>query len=372
MGYHRAATTTDMKEGFEKITKPSYIRIYSFRQSVKTGLRIAFLIHALFILLFFTISVFELALLNIASVSIYYFALRSLKRNQVRRTIRLAWIELVSHNVAAIVLLGWESGFQFYLILLMSFIMINSARSYANRVSVSLLLCLTYLGLDFTMHHFAPIKSVDPIILYGLRCMNMVIFLTSYIWIAYLYSRTIDRANDSLIAMATTDPLTGLSNRRHLLYQANSEAHRSRRTGRRFAIIIGDIDDFKSINDRYGHELGDRVLVRIADQLRSSLRSQDVAARWGGEEFLALLPDTDLEGARALAERIRSSISSTSLRLDEKNDIRLSMTLGVSSYRADENIHTCISRADQAMYQGKKAGKNRVQTTPRIQQPQPK
>jgi len=362
MGHHRAATTTDPKEAVEIITKPGDIRIYSFRQSMKTGLRIGFLIHALFILLFFAIGVFELAVFNIASVAIYFLALRYLKQNQVRRAIRLAWIELVSHAFAAIVLLGWESGFQFYLILLITFVMINTSRSYANRVSISLILCLTYLGLDFTMQHFAPIKLVDPKILYGMRCMNMVIFLTSYIRVAYLYSRTIDRANDSLIAMATTDPLTGLSNRRHLLNQADSEAHRSRRTGNGFSFIIGDIDDFKSVNDRHGHELGDRVLLGIAKRLRSSLRSQDVVSRWGGEEFLALLPDTDLEGAQALAERIRSAISGNPLHLDPKTDIRLSMTLGVSSCHPNENIHGCISRADQALYQGKKAGKNRVET----------
>lgn len=358
----RATTTNVPKEKFQSIAKPSHIRGYSFKQSLNTGLKIGLLIHVLFIPLFYALDILELVALNIASVAIYLFALRSLKHNQITRAIRLTWFEIISHVVAAIILLGWESGFQFYLILLVSYIMINTTRSAKNRILVTLLLCLIYLGLDFATQHFTPIRSIDPEVLYGLRCMNMVIFFLSYIRIAYLYSKAIDRANASLHAMATTDPLTDLSNRRHLLDQADSEVHRSRRSGKMFAIIIGDIDDFKCINDQHGHEMGDRVLVRIAKHFKSLLRIQDVAARWGGEEFLALLPDTDLKGAQALAERIRSTISDNPLRLDGKTDIRLSMTIGVSIYRQDENIHHCISRADQAMYRGKKAGKNRVET----------
>ncbi len=168
-----------------------------------------------------------------------------------------------------------------------------------------------------------------------------------------------------------------------------------------FSILIGDTDNFKSINDWNDHDSGDRVLVRTANHLRKALRSQDVTARRVGEKFLSLLPDTDLKGATTLAERIRSTVGAPPCTLTQKPISLLlnrqlnrptfvipdlirdpgtvwipvcsgmtiakvincrvnSMTIGVSTYRGDGNIYTCISRAGQAIYQGKATGKNRV------------
>ncbi len=124
-------------------------------------------------------------------------------------------------------------------------------------------------------------------------------------------------------------------------------------------LIVLDIDHFKRINDTYGHDAGDSMLVTVSQVIRNSIREQDSASRWGGEEFLIVLPDTDLDGAVIVAERIRKQIAAIKV-LIEKQAVIASVTLGVSSFCAGESISSAIARADASLYQGKKTGRNRV------------
>lgn len=164
----------------------------------------------------------------------------------------------------------------------------------------------------------------------------------------------------ALDEMVRTDYLTGLSNRLHILEQLKSEEARLSRGTPLCSIIIADIDHFKMINDTYGHETGDNVLKTVAGVFRNSIRRQDVVARWGGEEFLFLLPETPGNAAYMLAEKIRATIENT-LIADNGVDISITMTFGVSEFVVPLSIDGTIKIADNALYEGKNNGRNRVE-----------
>ncbi len=167
------------------------------------------------------------------------------------------------------------------------------------------------------------------------------------------------RSQAQLERMARIDPLTELANRRDMLERLEQETQRSERASSSFALVLCDIDDFKRVNDTHGHDCGDVVLVSVAKLLRDNLRGQDHVARWGGEEFLLLLADTDESGAARLAERIRAAVAGAAYPYSDQS-LAISMTFGVSMYQAGEGMHACLIHADQALYQGKEQGKNRV------------
>lgn len=165
--------------------------------------------------------------------------------------------------------------------------------------------------------------------------------------------------------LASTDTLTGVATRRHLLALAGHELARARRCGRPLAAIFFDIDHFKSVNDRFGHETGDRVLRRIGELLRSELREVDLAARWGGEEFCVLLPDTDRQAAVEIAERLRVALERAPLAAADGTPLTVTASFGVAlSTSEDEGIDRLVDAADQAMYQAKREGRNRVCVAP--------
>ncbi|MBP7866671.1 MAG: GGDEF domain-containing protein [Acidobacteria bacterium] len=178
-------------------------------------------------------------------------------------------------------------------------------------------------------------------------------------------NRELEEANRKLETAARTDPLTGLFNRRYIQEAAQKEIGRFQRHQHPFAVVIGDIDHFKEFNDRHGHACGDHVLKEIARTMRRFLRKQDLAGRWGGEEFIWLLPETDREGAAAVAERFRGEIESMACSFQEQ-DLKVTMTLGVAPFEADSDFEGCVRRADEALYRGKQAGRNQVAVGERL------
>jgi diguanylate cyclase (GGDEF)-like protein len=159
--------------------------------------------------------------------------------------------------------------------------------------------------------------------------------------------------------MATKDFLTGLSNRRDFLERAGQEEKRFKRIGRPFTLILLDIDHFKRVNDTYGHACGDKVLISISRALEEALRAQDILARWGGEEFICLLPETGVDGAKSAAEKIRTRMKSPGHDCIDV-DIPITVTLGVCVYDGSCTIEECIRRADDALYKGKNRGRSQV------------
>jgi diguanylate cyclase (GGDEF)-like protein len=165
---------------------------------------------------------------------------------------------------------------------------------------------------------------------------------------------------ERLARIATSDMLTGVMNRRAMFEQLRYQLVRHQRNKTPFVILVADVDHFKNINDTYGHDVGDQALIAVADILLNSTRSQDLISRWGGEEFLILLPDTDLKGGAIAAEKIRSRMSEEAVKAD-KHSLKLTLSIGVAEYKYGQTIEKCIKDADSALYQAKNQGRNRVE-----------
>jgi diguanylate cyclase (GGDEF)-like protein len=167
-------------------------------------------------------------------------------------------------------------------------------------------------------------------------------------------------ANQELQRLSSTDRLTGLFNRGHWEEMLRQEYARHRRYDRNAALVMFDIDHFKKINDSYGHQAGDAVIQQTAELVRQSMRDADIAGRYGGEEFVVLLPDTDSEGAVTFAERLRQSIEAHQV-VYEGNSIRFTVSLGIADLSRPTSGHAqLIERADNALYKSKSAGRNQV------------
>jgi diguanylate cyclase (GGDEF)-like protein len=170
--------------------------------------------------------------------------------------------------------------------------------------------------------------------------------------------------HETVERQAITDELTGLSNRRRFQETLLAEVERSKRFGQELALVLLDIDDFKTVNDTYGHQQGDLVLREIARVLRESSREIDEAARYGGEELAVILPGTGLDGAFELAERIREGIEGLRLTIlgdDDAEPLRVTASLGAAALPAcGEDARTLVAAADEALYQAKRAGKNQT------------
>jgi diguanylate cyclase len=160
---------------------------------------------------------------------------------------------------------------------------------------------------------------------------------------------------------AIHDKLTQLLNRRAFERQIRQEAERFFRYKNPFSLIILDVDDFKNINDTYGHQIGDRALVSIAQQLMASVRKSDSVYRFGGEEFSVILPNTQVDKARLVAEKIRQSVLETEF-LVRQVDVEITLSGGISQIREGDTIEEFILRADKALYLAKREGKNQIKS----------
>jgi len=173
------------------------------------------------------------------------------------------------------------------------------------------------------------------------------------------------RLLDELNLRATTDPLTGLSNRRHLVEVAQAEIERCERYNHALSLLLLDIDNFKSINDRYGHAVGDEVLAQLGAVLKKRSRHLDLPARWGGEEFCLLVPETGLDNAHGLCMRLLEDIRQIHHNIPALGDRTVTASIGLAAYcKGDDNLDKLVHLADEAMYKAKNTGKNRVCLAP--------
>ena len=207
---------------------------------------------------------------------------------------------------------------------------------------------------------FLPIDQFEVV--------GTIVFLTLSVVVSTLLGRVLEASNRRAFALeieqlrdARTDHLTGLDNRRAMQERGRREVKLSARTGAPVSVILCDLDHFKNINDEYGHEAGDEALVTVAQVLRAALRESDALGRWGGEEFIAVLPATTAAGAGDVAERMRLAIEATTF---DDLDHSATISLGVATSQ-DVNDPTLewdllIKEADQRLYRAKREGRNRV------------
>ena len=170
------------------------------------------------------------------------------------------------------------------------------------------------------------------------------------------------RHHSTVQRQALVDTLTGLANRRLCEAALEKEIGRADRFGEPFSLVVGDIDDFKNVNDRYGHQTGDAVLKEFARALQETVRDIDLAGRWGGEEFVVGLPGTDLAGGVRLAERIRATLARRTIEAPGGQHFHVTATFGVVEFDGRSGLLELLAAADAALYRAKRAGKDRVAT----------
>jgi diguanylate cyclase (GGDEF)-like protein len=224
------------------------------------------------------------------------------------------------------------------------------------------LAAIASLGYVFAVSTTGGTAPLAPVVI-----AKVGINLTSIVLLAYVamvIAREQRRSRDAAIRLSTIDPLTGLFNRTFFFAAVDREIARSARSNRGFCVLMMDLDELKSINDRHGHYFGDRVLGGVGEVIGSGVRKIDTAARYGGDEFVVLLPETDPTGAYVLAEKVRIGVTELDIPVSGV-PLEASISVGVVSYPDDgRTSDELLISADQAMYASKRAGKNRVMGFP--------
>jgi diguanylate cyclase (GGDEF)-like protein len=221
-------------------------------------------------------------------------------------------------------------------------------------LGATLVIAACYAWLGYPDRHHFPLHSYTASLVAELVPMILVGYITT------MLSADTRRALAQVRHLSETDELTGILNRRAFLTAADQVFQQAQRHGRPFSLLMIDSDSLKTINDTHGHDAGNRLLKRTVQCIQNELRKSDVVARYGGDEFVALLPETGHDGARTTAERIRASIAATPLLAGGK-EVTITSSVGVACFPEQGNDFEAVFRAaDRAMYQSKQAGKNRV------------
>lgn len=315
--------------------------------------------HLLFAGLFYGLGVHTMAWVNLGSVTLFTVSYLCLKARRNMAASVLIVSEILLHAVLAVLSIGWDSGFHYYLLVMVPVVVISTMRQRSSKYLLSALVFVLYLVLDHTMHRMKPLHDLNPELLSALRCFNIAVTFALLFYLSNLYMKLVSKAEKQLRILATTDPLTQLLNRRSFLEVADYELTQRKRHLAPLAFVLADIDHFKAINDQHGHAVGDEVLRSVSRVLNQAVREQDSVARWGGEEFLIMMPDATLQAATMVAERLREKVSAIEVNVAGQA-IQVSMTFGVSSHRLEEPVDGTVNRADSALYQGKARGRNQV------------
>ena len=234
----------------------------------------------------------------------------------------------------------------------------GTALSAEGRARIAVALVGTFTIAMVGLLDAIVVAPLEPVALawVGINAVALILLAD----IATAAARSQRHARDEALRASRFDALTGLYNRSFFFTTMEQEIRRSDRMGRGFTLLMLDLDDLKPVNDNFGHQWGDRLLRAVADVIRRTVRFTDAAARYGGDEFVILLPETDAAGGYVVAEKLRRDIAALSLRAADRN-VRSSISVGQVAYPDDgSTIEQLVSAADVAMYEAKRRGKNRI------------
>jgi diguanylate cyclase (GGDEF)-like protein len=226
---------------------------------------------------------------------------------------------------------------------------------------------MTGYSLDYTIEE-SMARGASDLIIKPIRLEDLLLRIN-----VVLKNRSEKKENsrklEELTNLTIRDDLTGLFNSRQFYSHIAQEVDRSNRYFRPLSLILMDIDNFKSLNDTYGHLFGDKILSGMGEIIKSAIRMQDTAYRYAGDEFTILLPETELERAIAVAERVRQAIEIETQVLSDPKSLKVTVSIGVVEYLTDEEIKCFVHRADSAMYESKRKGRNKISLAPALIQP---
>ena len=295
------------------------------------------------------------AMLNLAQAMLYLMAFGLLKRRHNASAIAIILGAVLVNAAVGTALDGWDSGYYYYLLLIVPAIIMTMPRVRALWMLGIVL--SSYLGLLFMVQTLPPLHPIDHVPLVLLDAFNGSAVFIMMMYFTFAYQSVQSVSEQKLKLLATTDPLTGLFNRRYAHEMITREVRHVERGNRPLSFILADVDHFKSVNDRYGHDGGDAVLVAVSKALAEVTRAENILSRWGGEEFLLVLPATSRQGAAKLAERIHQMMQDLRLRVGDI-ELQVFLTMGVASVEPGESWGMALARADKALYEGKRSGRN--------------
>ncbi len=288
----------------------------------------------------------------------------TMRRNQIKpdqpsRWLLAIWVILLVQSLLAVGLVGTKLGFHFYLIATIPAAFASTHQPLRFKVFQTAVIACFFLICVIWLDDVAPFYSLDKTMVNVLMPLNLLGVFVLLAAVSHTQAQLLNEAEDALRQIASTDALTGLFNRRSFTELIQRETARSQRSGRPLTLCLCDIDFFKRVNDTYGHAAGDHVLKTLSDLLRTALRDGDFVARWGGEEFVILWPETDALVAQQISERLREMVAACHISFEGKV-IPVSLTLGIAQFSGDEKWPAVVARADEALYRGKAEGRNRV------------
>lgn len=346
----------------------SLIRNNRFYKVMNCYIVMSLILRVLFLGLFWWLRTDLLVVYSALSLVVLLVSFFINRGNDQQLVFFIALIEAILFSTLATLCYGWMSGFFLLGFELMLLIFINSGFGQHTKLIFGGLLSLFLVSLFLFSMYYQPLQAIPLNILEGIFAINLVQGLFSFSMLGFYYEQAtlnaeneIIQANQRLLSMANTDPVTNLINRRMMMNHIEDEKLKVDRGGKPFTIVMVDIDNFKSINDVYGHDGGDFVLVQLAERIRLTLRKTDLVSRWGGDEFLFLLPETRLNEGATVAEKVRDRNIKSPFVYRER-DIQVTLTFGVSQCTSEVGVGSVIRKADQALYLGKELGKNRVIT----------
>lgn len=284
-----------------------------------------------------------------------------------------SFLEIVFHSVFATLLVGWNWGFMIYIISLvaLTFYFTMALEGFKRKLRypffASIFITIVFIVTHLICQQMQPVYRdiAPPSFVAAYYCFNSFIAFAMCFFFSMLFTLDVRymqnklmKENISLDEIASRDPLTGLLNRRSMENHLNRVMEHAKRTGEQFCVVMADIDDFKIVNDTYGHDCGDKVLIAVSETIQNLMGTEDYLCRWGGEEFLMLIR-TDNSCCVKTAEIIRSAIASISIPY-EGNSVSITMTFGVSPHIPGYSMEKLIQIADENLYKGKKNGKNQV------------
>ena len=320
--------------------------------------------HLIFITIFYKYDITPLYYYNYLSIFVFSALIVTvLKKKTITLVMIVASIEILIHQSLAVKLVGWEYGFQYYIIAIPGLILLGDFKHYSLPIIVSIFSALTLIFIYYYSLSNNPTYQLDGIKsgLYLFNLISVALFVALFSGIFAYTSKQNEtillNAHKQLYITATTDSMTNLSNRMKTLDLIQDQIVRAKRTEKPFTLAIADIDNFKMVNDNYGHDTGDTVIISIAKLMRNSLREQDIIGRWGGEEFMIVLPETDINAGKVVLEKLRKNIESNPTIVNDAS-IDITITLGVSTSTHADTINEIIKLADNALYEGKRGTKN--------------
>lgn len=358
-----------MKKLWEYISGEARITL-TIRQVVTYLISVMTCIHVVLFALFFYFDVHMMVAVNAISILLYIICLVWLHFGKSHYVVfNLCYAEVVVHAMLATFAVGSSCGFLLYMVCMIpiAYYAVYSFSGSGHSVTPFVYIFTTVVA--FVISKYAS-WAFDPLYDIGNSFIQTIIYIVNYLLVVVtivafmstllIQIRTLEeimiKKNQRLEVLSTQDVLTGLANRRSI----NESYKNITRKNQNYAVILGDIDDFKHINDTYGHICGDNVLKAIASVFKSCVRNSDIVCRWGGEEILVMLPGCSKNVAAKIAENIAENVQNLIIKSPEGDKILITMTFGAADSYEGKDMKDVIKEADDRLYYGKRHGKNCV------------